>query len=54
MELQMRAICAGTANRHDVVQNSLEQYRAVFERTNGGMDVIKAVSLTGYRYICPC
>jgi len=33
MELQMKAICNGTTTRHDVVQQNLEQYRAVFVRT---------------------
>jgi hypothetical protein len=41
----MKAICDGTITRHDVVQQNLEQYRAVFVRTMQQMDVIKAVSL---------
>lgn len=45
MELQMKAICDGTTTRHDVVQQNLVQYRAVFVRTMQQMDVIKAVSL---------
>jgi hypothetical protein len=44
MELQMRAICAGTATRNDVVQQNLEQYRAVFMRTAQQMNVLKTVS----------
>jgi hypothetical protein len=42
----MKAICDGTTTRHDVVQQNLEQYRAVFVRTIQQMDVIKAVSFT--------
>lgn len=41
----MKAICDGTITRHDVVQQNLEQYRAVFVRTMQQMEVIKAVSL---------
>jgi DNA topoisomerase-3 len=48
MELQMKAICDGTTNRRDVVQQSLEQYRAVFVRTVQQMSVIKAVSSGPY------
>lgn len=39
----MRAICAGTANKRDVVHSSLEQYREVYLKTVQGMDVIKTV-----------
>ncbi|TLD37050.1 prokaryotic type I DNA topoisomerase [Venturia nashicola] len=42
MELQMKAICEGTTTRHEVVQQNLERYRAVFVRTMQQMDVIKA------------
>jgi len=38
----MKAICNGTTTRHDVVQQNLEQYRAVFVRTVQQMDVLKA------------
>lgn len=51
MEEQMRAICAGTANRHDVVQNSLDQYRDVFVKTSQGMAVIKAVSVFDWELV---
>ncbi|KAF9636879.1 DNA topoisomerase type IA [Lasiodiplodia theobromae] len=33
MEQQMRAICAGSTTKHDVVHQSLEQYREVYVRT---------------------
>ncbi|KAF2237177.1 DNA topoisomerase [Viridothelium virens] len=42
MELKLKAICAGTATKNDVVQESLEQYRAVFARTNQQMGMLKA------------
>lgn len=44
MELQMKAICAGTTNRNDVVHESLEKYREVYIRTVQQIDVLKAVS----------
>jgi DNA topoisomerase-3 len=44
MEVQMRAICEGRTTRNDVVQQNLEQYRAVFNRTQQQMNVLKAVS----------
>lgn len=39
----MRAICAGTTTRNDVVHQSLEQYREVFVKTTQQIDVLKAV-----------
>ena len=48
MEIQMKAICDGTRTRNDVVQQSLEQYRAVFARTTQQMDVLKAVSVNQF------
>jgi DNA topoisomerase III len=44
MEAQMKAICEGRSRRSDVVQQNLDQYRAVFNRTVQQMDVLKAVS----------
>jgi DNA topoisomerase-3 len=41
MEVELKAICQGTRNRHDVVQTSLEQYREVYFRTIQGMGTIK-------------
>ena len=55
MELQMRAICEGQRTKHDVVQQSLEQYRAVYLRTKENLGVLKAVSTAaayGSREIC--
>lgn len=42
MEVQMKAICEGRSTRNDVVQQNLEQYRAVFTRTNQQIHVLKA------------
>lgn len=44
MEVQMKAICEGRTTRHDVVQQNLEQYRAVFNRTAQQINVLKSVS----------
>ena len=41
----MKAICDGRKTRNDVVQQNLEQYRAVFNRTQQQINVLKAVSL---------
>ncbi|KAK8153608.1 DNA topoisomerase 3-beta [Phyllosticta citrichinensis] len=41
MEEQMRAICAGTMTKNDVVQASIHQYRDVFTRTNGNLGLLK-------------
>ncbi|KAI9888971.1 MAG: DNA topoisomerase [Vezdaea aestivalis] len=45
MEIQMRAICAGSKTRSEVVQQSLDQYRDVFVRTKQQIEVLKSVSL---------
>lgn len=39
----MKAICEGRSTRNDVVQQNLEQYRAVFVRTMQQIGVLKAV-----------
>jgi DNA topoisomerase-3 len=44
MEVQMKAICEGRSTRNDVVQQNLEQYRAVFVRTQQQINVLKDVS----------
>lgn len=44
MEVQMKAICEGRSSRNDVVQQNVEQYRAVFNRTTQQINVLKAVS----------
>ena len=46
MEIKMKEICAGTKSRHDFVQETLEQYREVFVRTQQQVSVLKAVSGT--------
>ena len=45
MEIKMREICAGTKTRNDFVQETLEQYRAVYVRANQQQDVLKRVGL---------
>ncbi|KAH7082299.1 DNA topoisomerase 3-beta [Paraphoma chrysanthemicola] len=42
MEVQMKAICEGRSTRQDVVQQNLEQYRAVFDRTAQQINVLKS------------
>lgn len=44
MEIKMKEICAGTKTRNDFVQETLEQYREVFVRTQQQVGVLKAVS----------
>lgn len=41
MELKMKAICEGTKTKTEVVQESLEQYREVFSKTQQEIDVLK-------------
>ena len=43
MEVQMKAICEGRTTRNDVVQQNLDKYRAVFNRTNQQINVLKSV-----------
>lgn len=44
MELKMKEICAGTKSRNDFVQETLEQYKGVFVRTQQQVAVLRAVS----------
>jgi DNA topoisomerase-3 len=44
MEVQMKAICEGRTTRQEVVQQNLEQYRTVFNRTAQQINVLKSVS----------
>lgn len=41
MEIKMREICAGTKSRHDFVQETLEQYREVFVRSQQQAEVLR-------------
>lgn len=41
----MRAICAGTMTKNDVVQASIHQYRNVFARTTANLGLLKNVSV---------
>lgn len=47
MELKMKAICEGRKSRTEVVQESLDQYREVFIKTQREIDVLKR-SVTKY------
>lgn len=51
MELQMRAICAGTATKNDVVHATLDQYRDVFVRSQQRVEMLKAVSFFAFVFI---
>lgn len=42
MELKMKEICAGTKTRNDFVQETLEQYREAFVRTQQQVEVLRA------------
>lgn len=44
----MKAICEGRSTRNEVVQQNLEQYRAVFTRTTQQINVLKAVSAANF------
>jgi DNA topoisomerase-3 len=52
MEIQMKAICEGRTTRNDVVQQNLDQYRAVFNRTVQQINVLKSVSHDILRLLC--
>ena len=45
----MKAICEGRSSRNDVVQQNLDQYRAVFTLTQRQINVLKAVSIMTVR-----
>jgi DNA topoisomerase-3 len=47
MELKMKAICEGRKSKREVVQESLDQYREVFVKTQREIDVLKR-SVTKY------
>lgn len=51
MELQMRAICAGTATKHDVIHSTLDQYRDMFVRSQQRIEILKMVSLSQIRIL---
>ena len=44
MEIKMKEICAGTKSRNDFVQETLEQYKGLFIRTQQQIGVLRAVS----------
>lgn len=43
MEIKMKEICAGTKSRNDFVQETLDQYRDAFIRTQQQVELLKAV-----------
>lgn len=43
MELKMKAICEGRKTQREVIEETVEQYRAVYVRTQQRLDVLKAV-----------
>lgn len=45
MELKMKAICEGRKTQREVIEETVEQYRAVYVRTQQRLNVLKAVSL---------
>lgn len=40
----MKAICEGRKTRREVIDETVEQYRAVYVRTQNRMDVLRTVS----------
>lgn len=46
MELKMKAICEGRKTPQEVIRETIEQYRAVYVRTQRHLNVLHAVSLT--------
>ena len=43
MEQKMKAICEGRKTRREVIQETIEQYRAVYVRTQQRLDVLRTV-----------
>lgn len=43
MELKMKAICEGRLSRRDMVQETIEQYRNVYMRTQQRLDMLRNV-----------
>ena len=43
MELKMKAICEGRKTQREVIEETVEQYRAVYVRTQQRLNVLKAV-----------
>ena len=48
----MKAICAGQCTKDDVVKRNLEQYRAVYMRTQAQVHKLKEVSFRMALYDC--
>jgi DNA topoisomerase-3 len=43
MELKMKAICEGRLSRQQMLQETIEQYRSVYMRTQQRLDVLRNV-----------
>ena len=43
MELKMKAICEGRKTRREVINETVEQYRDVYVRTQQHLDVLRDV-----------
>lgn len=43
----MKAICEGRKTRREVVDDTIEQYRAVYVRTQQHLNMLQAVSFDG-------
>ncbi|KAL8727049.1 MAG: hypothetical protein Q9181_005843 [Wetmoreana brouardii] len=46
MEIKMKEICAGRKSRNDFIQETLEQYREAFIRTQQQVELLRAVCLS--------
>ena len=45
MELKMKAICDGRKTKREVVEETIEQYRAVYTRTQQQLNVLRTVRI---------
>lgn len=48
----MKAICEGRKSRQEVVEETLAQYRVVYNRTQQRLEDLRAVSLTALSHFC--
>ncbi|KAF2172435.1 hypothetical protein M409DRAFT_17668 [Zasmidium cellare ATCC 36951] len=51
MELKMKAICEGRKTRAEVVAETVEQYRAVYVRTQQRLGMLRAVSMPTFKLV---
>jgi DNA topoisomerase IA len=45
MELKMKAICEGRKSRREVIDETINQYRTVYVRTQQRLNVMKEVNI---------